>query len=110
MSSPKHKLSSADVSSSTSEESGHKSHGPVDDKHFHIKDHELSSPPSIPAVASLSASWSKDDATHSDIEALLKPDVEENVMHAPHSSNSQVNDKVSSIHVLEQVVSIVCTS
>ena len=108
MSSLKHKLSSADVSS-TSEESGHKSHGPVDGKHFHMKEHELSSPPSIPAVASLSASWSKDDATHSDIEALLKPDVE-SIMHVPNTSNSQGNGKVSSIHVMEQVVSVVCTS
>ena len=108
MPSPKLKLSSADVSS-TSEESDHKLHGPVDDKHFHMKEHELSSPPSIPAVASLSASWSKEDVTHSDIEALLKPDVE-SIMHVPHSSNSQGDDKHSSIHVMEQVVSIVCTS
>lgn len=102
MTSPKHKLSSADVVS-TSEESGHKSNnGPVAEKSLHMKEHELSSPPSIPVVTSVSTTWSKeDDATHSDIEALLKPDVDSGSIHVPNTQDRTSNS------VVEQVVSAV---
>jgi hypothetical protein len=106
MTSPKHTLSSADVSS-TSEESGLKSNiDPATEKSMHMKEDEVNSPPSIPVVTSLSSSWSKDDATHADIEALLKPEVESSSTHVP---NTQDNNNISSKYVSEQVVSVICT-
>lgn len=102
MTSPKHTLSSADVSS-TSEKSGHKSNiDPATEKSLHMKEDEVNSPPSIPVVTSLSSSWSKDDATHAEIEALLKPEVESSSTHVP---NTQDNKNISSRHVSEQLQS-----